>query len=214
MMEAKEEEKARIEQEKANLEARRIQEKFRVEQAKVIENKFTERDKSINKIQQIEEEINRVMEERAREARERPVDISPERWEWMKKTGRAPFKNQTQPAYQRYVTAYESTEVKMDKDRREKFKDKILYHPIDGSYYINGPSEFWRGLVLKWIKEHQAGEYISVSMKKLIADLKATGISFNQNENLIQHPLKNFLMFYQKELKKDLKQVINISFTE
>jgi hypothetical protein len=49
-------------------------------------------------------------------------------------------------------------------------------------------------------------------MKKLLNEMNAFGLTFNQKDSLVEYPIKEFLKFYQIELKKDLKRKINITY--
>lgn len=49
-------------------------------------------------------------------------------------------------------------------------------------------------------------------MQKLINEMRASGLTFNQKESNVQYPVKDFLVFYQSALKKDLKKKIDITF--
>jgi len=54
---------------------------------------------------------------------------------------------------------------------------------------------------------------VQISLPKVVNALKQEGINFNQKDELIQYPIKAFLTYYQKELKKDLKLTIPISYS-
>jgi hypothetical protein len=157
-----------------------------------------------------DEQIEKEMLARTKVANERPISMSPEEWEWYKKTGRTFSKKTNWPIHPQYVPANEAKDEKV----REKLKDKLFSRPIRGDYFIDGPSANWRKFILKWISIHQLGENLTVSMKKLIKDMKDSGITFNQKDPIVQYPIKEFFLFYQRELKKDLKDKINITFIE
>jgi len=80
--------------------------------------------------------------------------------------------------------------------------------------YIDGPSAIWRGFILNWIKLQQQEENLTVSMGKLLTDMRGYGLIVNQKDSNFQYPVKGFLAFYQIELKKDLKRKINITYLE
>jgi hypothetical protein len=100
----------------------------------------------------------------------------------------------------------------VEKEQQAKFPEKLLSHPIKGDHFIDGHASHWRKFILKWIKEHQHYENLTVSMKKLLNEMKAFGLTFNQKDSLVEYPVKEFLKFYQIELKKDLKRKINITY--
>ncbi|MCM3694611.1 hypothetical protein [Neobacillus niacini] len=161
-----------------------------------------------------DEQIEREMLEIAKAANERPVSMSPEEWDWFKKTGRTNAKKTNGFIQAQPVALYETTEEKILKEHREKFKEKLLSHPIRGDHFIDGQSAIWRKFILKWIKEHQQEEDLEVSMKKLLSDMKDFGITFNQKDSNVQYLLKGFLTFFQMGMKKDLKKKINITYMD
>lgn len=165
------------------------------------------------RVQISDEQLEREMLEIVKAANERPINMSPEEWEWYQKTGRTDLKRtnwsiQTQP-----VALFETTVEKIAKEHREKFKEKLLSHPISGDHFIDGQPAIWRRFILKWIKDHQQEDDLAVSMNKLLSDMKDFGITFNQKDSNVQYLVKEFLYFYQTGLKKDLKRKINITFS-
>jgi hypothetical protein len=70
------------------------------------------------------------------------------------------------------------------------------------------------GFILKWIKNHQEEESVIVSLKELLCDMKASGIIFNQKDSHVQYPVKEFLIFYQAGLKRELKRKVNVIFID
>ncbi|MCM3768270.1 hypothetical protein [Neobacillus niacini] len=58
----------------------------------------------------------------------------------------------------------------------------LLSHPITGEIYINGVKQYWRKVILKWINENQADEYLIVSIKALLQYKKDNGVTFNQKD--------------------------------
>jgi hypothetical protein len=157
-----------------------------------------------------DEQIEEDMLARAKVANERPINMSPEEWEWYKKTGRTFSKESTWSIHPQHVPANKTQDEKV----REELKDKLFSQPIRGDYFIDGPSANWRKFILKWISIHQLGENLTVSMKTLIKDMKDFGITFNQKDPIVQYPIKEFFLFYQRELKKVLKDKLNITFIE
>lgn len=149
--------------------------------------------------------IDLEMQARAKAAANRPIDMSPEQWEWFKKTGTRHFRTAS-------LKPLTSQKDIIPNKKREIFKEKILTHPIQGEMYIQGDTREWRGKLLKWVKENQDGEVLMVSIIKLLNDMKLAGVSFTQSDTLAQHPIKSFLEFYSKELKKDLKIKLEIVY--
>lgn len=160
-----------------------------------------------------DDQIEREMLEIARAANERPISMSPEEWEWYKKTGRTYAKRTNWSIQAPPVASYETTEEKIAKEHRGKFKEKLLSHPISGDHFIDGPPANWRKFILKWIKEHQQEDNLAVSMNNILSDMKDFGITFNQKDSNVQYPVKEFLNFYEIGLKKVLKRKINITFS-
>lgn len=159
-----------------------------------------------------EEQVEIEMQQRAKAASERPVGMSPETWEWYKKRGiKFNTNNNSVTKNQPTTSVIEIKGTPVDKER-EKFKEKLLSYPIKGDNFINGAAASWRSFILKWVKNNQHGDTISVSMKKLLNQMRETGITFNQKDSIVQYPVKEFLVFYQSALKKDLKKKIEIIF--
>ncbi|MFC6038922.1 hypothetical protein ACFPYN_05575 [Paenisporosarcina macmurdoensis] len=156
------------------------------------------------------EQVLREMAERAELASHRPIDKSPEQWE------RELYGNPT-PTYIAYPhtslkRSLEKTRDPFYEKKRMDFKDKILDSSIPGSHYIESGSTQWKLSVLRWVKEEMVNDAVQVSLPKVVIALKQEGIKFNQKDELIQYPVKAFLTYYQKELKKDLNQTITISY--
>jgi hypothetical protein len=102
----------------------------------------------------------------------------------------------------------------MEREKKEKVKEKLLIQPISGETYINGDKVYWRKVILKWINENQTGEVLYVSFQSLINYMRNTGVSFNQQEKLIQYPIKNFLQYYEKISKTEFKKKVQLIFTK
>jgi hypothetical protein len=92
------------------------------------------------------EEVEEEMAQRAEEANERPVHMSPEQWEWYRKTGRMNPSRETGAAQRQLNSTFNRTEDKFAKQKREKFKEKFLTHPIKGERFIDGSPSKWRDL--------------------------------------------------------------------
>ncbi|WP_243299315.1 hypothetical protein [Bacillus litorisediminis] len=88
----------------------------------------------------------------------------------------------------------------------------LLSYPIKGELYIDGDKESWRIVIFKWISENQLGESLIVSLQKVINYMKKSGISFNQNDELVKYPIEEFFKFYEKTIKTELKKKIELSF--
>lgn len=157
---------------------------------------------------EFERERNRIAEEAAK----RPVDMSPEQWEWYKKTGRSYQKQNSDYMPKNKVTGHQNFETKVSNEKRENFLEKILSFPISGENYINTEPKYWRLFILKWIKNEQKEDELSISLRKVLEEMKTAGITFNQKDEIAQYPIKNFFEFYQKEIKRDLKIKLQVKY--
>ncbi|MEC1526071.1 hypothetical protein P9D43_29190 [Neobacillus niacini] len=203
------EEQARLEAfEKARMAEELNKKRVQLETERKFINENYYREKSIG-----DQELTLEMEQIMKEAAQRPVDMSPEEWEWYRKTGRR-FTNKSKYTPTQPAIAYESTEQRIQREKREKFKEKLLTHPISGENYLAGEREYWRLFILKWIKDHKQNDVLMVPMSKLLKDMKTAGISFNQIDKLVQYPVKSFITFYQQELKKDLKEKLILTYMD
>ncbi|QCJ41177.1 hypothetical protein FAY30_04285 [Bacillus sp. S3] len=176
-----------------------------------------EHGESITNLKQIhvgDEQIKREMVQRAKEARQRPIYMTPEQWEWYKKTGRRYPSRETGVIRSRLNSTIIQEDNEYVKQQRKRFKDKLLTYPIKGDQFIDGLPSQWRAFILKWINTHQEGESLIVSMAELLRDMKAGGIIFNQKDYYIENLLKEFLLFYQRGLKREMKKKVNIIFVD
>ncbi|MBM7648434.1 hypothetical protein JOC78_001376 [Bacillus ectoiniformans] len=150
-----------------------------------------------------DEEVEKEMQERMRRAALRPIEVHPDRWQ-----------DRSHHTYQSNLeqAGYQTTVVQLEKEKKEKVRDLLLTQPIAGELYIGGNREDWRKVVLKWVKDHQSGNTIVVSMQNLIAYMKSFGVTFHQNDQLVEYPIKNFLIYYEKTLKAELKKKIVVEF--
>jgi len=55
-------------------------------------------------------------------------------------------------------------------------------------------------------------QFTIVFMKELLNAMKDGGITFNQKESHVQHPVREFLLFYQVGVKRDMKRKINLIY--
>jgi hypothetical protein len=159
-----------------------------------------------------DQEIEKEMQERAKLAALRPIGIDPNRWgqSYSKQYLYSNSNNGQKPS----ESAFESIDARIEKERKEKVKEKLLSHPITGEIYINGDNQYWRKVILKWINENQADEYLIVSIIVLLQYMKNSGVSFNQKDKLVQHPIKTFLEFYVKTLNTELKKKVHLTISE
>jgi hypothetical protein len=190
-----EQERSRAEEERKKREEVKREARIRAEEAL--------RKKRRDRAQELEDErVEREMQETARRAALRPIEVHPDHWNY-RQAQNSNYTYQQPPT----VPRFENTE---EKEKKEKVLGLLLSQPIRGELYIGGDTKFWRKVVLKWINENQSGATIVVSLQTLISYMKKTGVSFNQNEKLVKHPIMDFLVFYQKTLKLELKRKIEL----
>lgn len=169
-----------------------------------------ERLKQRQRVQELEDEqMEREMQEIARRAALRPIEVHPDGWNYRTKR-QAQYSNYT---YQKNP-AFPSYENTKDKKKKEKVRELLLTQPISGELYIDGDTKYWRKLVLKWINENQSGDTLTVSLQIIIDYMKSAGVSFNQNYKIVKYPIKVFLEFYVKTIKAELKKKIELSIQE
>jgi hypothetical protein len=162
-----------------------------------------ERMKQRVRAQELEDErVEREMQEIARRAALRPIEVHPDHWNYRQ----AQYSNNT---YQKppSVSTFENRE---EREKKEKVLELLLYQPIKGELYIDGDTKYWRKVILKWINENQSGGTLVVSLQTIIGYMKNIGVTFNQNDRLVKHPIKAFLLFYQKTVKAELKRKIEL----
>ncbi|XKH50487.1 hypothetical protein LG275_12935 [Chryseomicrobium palamuruense] len=207
-----EQQRLREEQERIRAEEERIKQEEEKQRAR-LRAREVEWQKQRQKAKELEdEEIEREMQERMRRAALRPIEVHPDGWDRGSKRHNG-YSNYT---YQQNSTVanYESTEDKIEKRRKEKVRDLLLSQPITGELYIGGDTQYWRKVILKWINENQSGDTLVVSLQKIIGYMKSSGVSFTQNDKLVKYPIKDFLEFYQKTIKVELKKKVQISIQE
>lgn len=201
------------------LEQRRLREekeRIRAEEEKQRNRLRVEKEEKLKQRQRAEEledeEIEREMQERIRRAAQRPIEIHPNQWDYRYQS-KSKYSNST---YQQHPTVlnYENTEDKIDKMKKEKVRDILLFHPIKGELYIDGDKKSWRIVILKWIRKNQSDDSLVVSLQNIIGHMKSTGITFNQNDKFVKYPIKEFLEFYEKTIKSELKKKINLTIQE
>lgn len=159
-----------------------------------------------------DEQVEKEMQERIRIASLRPIEINPNtrRKDEPYRDDYERYTYQQNTSISRYLTMKESAVEK----KKEKVKEILLTQPIKGEIYINSNRSEWRLLLLKWIKENQADGSLIVSLEKIIEYLKRSGISFNQQDTLVNYPLKEFLIFYAKVMRSELKKKVEINLID
>lgn len=155
-------------------------------------------------------ELEQQMQSIAKEAAKRPVDLSPNQWEWYQRKGHY-YNNKK---FEKHTTKQSNQEKEIPEEKRKIFLNKVLSAPIFGEVYIDSNTQSWRIFILKWIKKEQRENKLNVSLIELINDMKDAGIIFNQKNAIAKYPIKSFLDYYQKEIKKDLKMDITIEFID
>lgn len=160
-----------------------------------------------------DEEIDLQMKKRAEVASKRPVSIHPDNPKQFRGTSYSTGYNKVSPAKPSKIYSDDRLLKEIKSDKKEKLKEKLLNHPLTGDGYINAKKEEWRLLVLIWIKNNMDEKSIEVSLDKLIEYLKENKISFNQTNKIVYHPLKDFILFYQKEMRNHDLKTVEITFT-
>lgn len=196
-----EQKRIRTEEQRNNIEEAKRRARLKAEEA--------ERVMQRQRIQELEDEqMEREMQEIARKAALRPIEVHPDGWK---------NRNKRQTQYSNYtyqqtptVHSYESIEDAIEKEKKEKVQELLMFQPIAGELYIDGDSKNWRKVVLEWINENQSGDTLTVSLKKIIGYMKNRGISLNQSDSIVKYPIKDFLEFYVKTLKVELKEKIEL----
>ncbi|WP_157076724.1 hypothetical protein [Sutcliffiella cohnii] len=208
-----EQQRLREEQERIRAEEERVKQEEEKQRARLRAREL-EWQKQRQKAKELEdEEIEREMQERMRRAALRPIEIHPDGWDQRSKRPNR-YGNYT---YQQSppVSSYTKTEDSVDKKKKEKVRDILLSQPIKGELYIDGDKRAWRIIILKWINENQSSDSLVVSLDKVIGHMKSSGISFNQkNDKLVKYPIKEFLEFYRKTIKAELKKKIELTIQE
>lgn len=207
-----EQQRLREEQERIRAEEERIKQEEEKQSARLRAREL-EWQKQRQKAKELEdEEVEREMQERMRRAALRPIEVHPDGWDQRSKRPNR-YGNYT---YQQSPpeSSYTKTEDPADKKKKEKVRDILLSQPIKGELYIDGDKRAWRIIILKWINENQSGDSLVVSLEKVIGHMKSSGISFNQNDKLVKYPIKDFLEFYGKTVKAELKKKIELTIQE
>ncbi|GGM38519.1 hypothetical protein GCM10011351_25750 [Paraliobacillus quinghaiensis] len=207
-----EEQKLKEEQERIRDEEQRSKQddEKRKAKSKADEEESLKKRERIQKLD--DEQVEREMQERARIAATRPVDVHPYSWDYRTKS-----KNQySNYANQKTSTGskLEKTEDKIDKKKREDLLELLLSQLIKGELYIDGDSRNWRRVLLKWIKKNQTDGTLVVSLQNIIDYMKNSGISFNQNDSIVKYPIKDFFELYVRISKSELKRKIELSIQD
>ena len=145
-----------------------------------------------------DEKIETEMRERARRAKARPVNQHPDYLNRESDGLRAAPSSVTERSATRQA-------------KREELKHILLTQQLPGDLYINGHLSAWRTFILYWIKDHESGNRLEVSVSRLIQDMRAAGFTFQQNDSLVEKVLADFLTFYQKQLKEKLKKRVELA---
>ncbi|MGE7602993.1 hypothetical protein ACQKL5_10845 [Peribacillus sp. NPDC097675] len=147
--------------------------------------------------------IEKEMNERARIATLRPIEVNPNRF-----YRKHDFYSSSYYNHKNSGSSFESMNDQNEKQKKQLVKERLLSQPIKGELYIDGDKKYWRLIVLKWINENQAANLINVSLHQLLDYMKKSGVSFNQQDNIVQYPIINFLKYYEKIIKTELKKKV------
>ena len=153
------------------------------------------------------------MERRILEAAKRPVDVGP-----FQPSSRASFQGSSySKPYMKAAAPVTIKELKTTWDTWEKKKfikayERWIEYPVFGSAYIHNPAKEWKDKVLTWVDEQPFQPAITIRMDELLTYLESQGILFLQSHSLSKAPIKTFIEYYQKELKKEFKFTQVIEF--
>lgn len=88
----------------------------------------------------------------------------------------------------------------------KEFLERMRTTRIEGASYILSSNYVWRPIILKWLEENYYLENWTISVQLIRDILKNAQVEFTENrEEILKVPIKDFLVVYQKSLKKDLK---------
>ncbi len=88
----------------------------------------------------------------------------------------------------------------------KEFLERMRTTRIEGASYILSSNHVWRPIILTWLEENYYLENWTVSVQLMKDILKNAQVEFTENrEEILKVPIKDFLMVYQKSLKRDLK---------
>jgi len=171
----------------------------------------------IQRAKEIEDEaIENERQEIARLAALRPIGVDPDRWEqrYSKRNLYSQYNYSNSNSNSNSKPVVQTMEDKMEIEKREKVKGKLLSQTITGEIYINGDKQYWRQVILKWINENQTGDNLYVSINVLLSFMRKNGVSFNQKDKLVQYTIKNFLELYVRIMKIEFRKKVELKITE
>lgn len=87
--------------------------------------------------------------------------------------------------------------------RLPKWKvDEILNHYVNGEAYFIGDQRKWKEIVLN---SFELIYHNKISIPQLLQKIKGQGIEFEQSEKTMSYPIKEYIQFISKKVKKDIK---------
>lgn len=92
-------------------------------------------------------------------------------------------------------------EQKVDDEKRNKLKEEILSHYVNGQQYINGSQRKWKEFVLYRFKQVYEKK---LTVQDLIVLMKNAGFTFNQPDKHVYYPIRDYLIYIGKKSKKPL----------
>lgn len=91
----------------------------------------------------------------------------------------------------------------------KKYKDlleRMQTTRIEGASYIKSSNHMWRSIILRWLEENYYLEEWTVSIQMIMNILKNEQVEFTDNgDSILKVPIRDFLVNYQKLIKKELK---------
>lgn len=80
--------------------------------------------------------------------------------------------------------------------------DEILNHYVNGEAYFIGDQRKWKEIVLN---SFELIYHDKISIPQLLQKIKEQGIEFKQSQKIMSYPIKEYLQFISKKIKKDIK---------
>ncbi len=94
-----------------------------------------------------------------------------------------------------------SVEERIRKKQRAEKIEKVLNHKVEGESFIDGPSKEWKRIVLKHFNKIYDNQ---MTVSQLCSLLNDKGIRFNQSQDLVKFPIREYLLYISKVSHKKL----------
>ncbi|WP_335486414.1 hypothetical protein [Neobacillus niacini] len=80
--------------------------------------------------------------------------------------------------------------------------EEILNHYVNGEAYFIGDQRKWKEIVLN---EFELIYHNKISIPQLLHKIKGQGIEYKQPEKIMSYPIKKYIQFISKKVKKDIR---------